>query len=253
MIIQKQFILWLSLFLFLYTPNPTKAQQEDVSMKIVRANESYHEKDYQSAAKIFKDLVAQGQNNGYLYYNLANTHMRLGETGHAILNYLRAKSLLPRNENLDANLRYAISQTVDQLNLPQGRFVYELLFWIKSISIGEHFQLLVIFNILFWSTSIGFLYYRKPPWNLLKNISMGILLLTFFSTGMKYYLQTEQKTGVILKSKVDIKSDRGIQDITLFQLHEGAIISVNQEEGNWVHVSLDKDKSGWIPKKSVGY
>ena len=66
-------------------------------------------------------------------------------------------------------------------------------------------------------------------------------------------IQTEQKTGVILKNKVDIKSDRCIQDITLFQLHEGAIVSVNQEEGNWVHVSLDKDKSGWIPKKSVGY
>ena len=82
---------------------------------------------------------------------------------------------------------------------------------------------------------------------------MGILLLTFFSTGIKYYLQTEQKTGVILKKKVDIKSDRGIQDVTLFQLHEGAIISVNQEEGDWAHISLDKDKSGWIPKTSVGY
>ena len=82
---------------------------------------------------------------------------------------------------------------------------------------------------------------------------MGILFLMFFSTGIKYYLQTKQKIGVVLKSKVDIKSDRGSQDITLFQLHEGAIISVIQEEGNWVHVSLDKDKSGWIPKKSVGY
>ena len=82
---------------------------------------------------------------------------------------------------------------------------------------------------------------------------MGILFLTLFSTGIKYYLQTEQKIGVVLKNKVDIKSDRASQDITLFQLHEGAIISVNQEEGDWVHVSLDKDKSGWIPKESVGY
>ena len=82
---------------------------------------------------------------------------------------------------------------------------------------------------------------------------MGILLITLISTGIKYYLETEQKTGVVLKSKVDIKSYRDSQDITLFQLHEGALISVNREEGDWVHVSLDKDKSGWMPKKSVGY
>ena len=82
---------------------------------------------------------------------------------------------------------------------------------------------------------------------------MIILLLALFSTGVKYYLQTEQKTGVILKNQVDIKSDRGIQDITLFQLHEGAIISVDEEYGDWVHIALDKDKTGWIPKKSVGY
>ena len=253
MINQKQIILWTTIFICLCPPNAIEAQKEDILVKIVRANEYYHEKDYQSAVEIFENLIAQGQNNGYLYYNLGNAHMRLGKTGNAILSYLRAKQLLPRNENLDANLRFAISQTEDQLNPQRVGFVYEFLFWIESISLSEHFLLLIIFNIIFWSVSIGLLYYRKPSWNLLKNITMGILLLTFFSTGIKYYLQTEHKTGVVLKSKVDIKSDRGIQDITLFQLHEGAIISVNQEEANWVHVSLNKNKSGWTLKKSIGY
>jgi len=253
MTIKNKIILWTGVFLCLCAPNPIEAQKEDILIKIARANEFYHEKDYQLAAEIFENLAAQEQNNGYLYYNLGNTHMRLGKTGYAILNYLRAKKFIPRNENLDANLRYAISQTVDQLNPPQGGFVYGLLFWVESISLNEHFQLLIIFNIVFWLVSIGVLYFRKPSWNFLKNISMGILLITLFSTGMKYYLQIEQKTGVILKNKVDIKSDRGIQDVTLFQLHEGAIISINDEDKDWVHVSLDKDKSGWIPKISIGY
>ena len=70
---------------------------------------------------------------------------------------------------------------------------------------------------------------------------------------IQYYLQTEQKTGVILKKKVDIKSDRGIQDVTLFQLHEGAIISVNQEDGEWARILVDTDKTGWIPIGSISY
>ena len=121
-------ILWAVLFLFASAPNSISAQDEDISLKIVRANESYHEKDYQSAAKLLEELIEQGQNNGYLYYNLGNSYMRLGKTGHAILNYLRAKLLLPRDENLDANLRYAISQTTDQLHPPQGGFLSGLIF-----------------------------------------------------------------------------------------------------------------------------
>lgn len=250
---QKQIILFTAIFICLFLPVTIEAQREDALVKIVQANEYYHEKDYQAAVKIFENLIEQDQTNGYLYYNLGNAYMRLGKIGHAILNYLRAKQLLPRNENLDANLRFAITQTVDQLYPPQMGFLYEFLFWIESISVSEHFRLLIIFNVIFWFVSIGFLYYRNSSWNILKNISMGILLLTFISTGIKYYLQAEHKTGVVLKNKVDIKSDRGIQNVTLFQLHEGAIISVNQEEANWVNVSLDKDKSGWIQKKSIGY
>ena len=82
---------------------------------------------------------------------------------------------------------------------------------------------------------------------------MVIILLIFASTGTQYYLQTNQKTAVVLKKKVDIKSDRGIHDITLFQLHEGAIISVDAEYGEWVNISLDKDKTGWILKESIGH
>lgn len=245
--------LWICLFLFVSVPNLATAQEDDVSFKISRANESYHEKNYLSAAEIFEDLAAQGQNNGYLYYNLGNTYMRLGKTGYAILNYLRAKTLLPRDANLDANLRYAISQTVDQLDPPQEGFISGLLFWMESINLIEHFQLLILINIIFWSVSIGLLYYRKPPWRIMKRITMAILLLAILSTGTKYYLQSEQIIGVILANKVDIKSDRGIQDITLFQLHEGALISIDEEDGDWVRVSLDQDKTGWVSNKSIGF
>ena len=246
-------ILWAVLFLFASAPNSISAQDEDISLKIVRANESYHEKDYQSAAKLFEELIEQSQNNGYLYYNLGNSYMRLGKTGHAILNYLRAKLLLPRDENLDANLRYAISQTTDQLHPPQGGFLSGLIFWMKSINLNEHFQLLIMINFLFWSASIGLLYYRKHQWLIVKRVTLGFLLLILFSTGIKYYLQSEQRTGVILANKVDIKSDKGIQDITLFQLHEGAIISANEENDGWLRISLDEDKTGWVSKKFVGF
>jgi hypothetical protein len=127
------------------------------------------------------------------------------------------------------------------------------LFWLETLNLNEHFQFLILFNILFWSVSIGLLYYRKPFWLILKRVTLGLLLIALLSTGTKYYLQSGQNSGVILASKADIKSDKGIQDITLFQLHEGAIVSVNEEDEGWVRISLEEDKTGWVPKKSVGF
>lgn len=82
---------------------------------------------------------------------------------------------------------------------------------------------------------------------------MLALLIIFFSTGIKYSLQSSQKLGVIITKKIEVKSDTGFQNITLFELNEGAIIKINEENGTWVNISLDTDKTGWVPIKSIGY
>ena len=250
---KKFFILWAILLTTFISTSRVEAQKKDISSQVTLANEFYHEKNYQAAADIFEKLIDQGETNGFLYYNLGNTYMRLGNTGRAILNYLRAQLLLPRNENLDANLRYAINQTQDQLSPSRGGLIPSLLFWVYLISLIEHFDILILFNIIFWCICIGSLYYRKPLWKSLKKISMAILLLAFFSTGIKYYLLSEHKIGVIMDKKVDVKSDRNTQNVTLFELHEGAIIAVNQEDSEWAHISVNSDKSGWIPIESIDY
>ena len=94
--------------------------------------------------------------------------MRLGEIGPAILNYLRAKSLLPRNESIEANLKYAINKTVDRLDPPRTGFIQELCFWVQAASLNEYFQLSILLNIFFWTVSIGFLCLRSPTWKTLK-------------------------------------------------------------------------------------
>ncbi|MCH8157231.1 MAG: hypothetical protein IID18_05675 [Nitrospinae bacterium] len=258
-------ILWAMLLLAVCATAAGGAQNDNTLSKIARANELYHEKNYQSAAESYEALIAAGLENGYLYYNLGNSYMRLGQTGRGILNYLHAKTLLPRDENLDANLRYAVQQTVDQieppvrlgsparLGSPLGGFVSGVLFWMESLNRVEHLQFLVAFNVIFWVVLIGWLFYRNPAWDITRKTAMGFLLLAMVSAGAKYYFAGEQSIGVVLANEVDIKSDKGAQNVTLFQLHAGAIVSVGAEEGGWVRVSLGTDKTGWAPKETVGF
>jgi len=253
MTIKKIVLSCLIIFIFFFLINSIWAQENNELTDISNANELYHEKDYIAAATIFKNLIAEGHVNGYLYYNLGNTHMRLGEIGPAILNYLLAKSLLPRNESIEANLKYAINKTVDRLDPPRTGFIQELFFWVQAASLNEYFQLSILLNIFFWTVSIGYLCLRTPTWKTLKTVSMTALLFVFISTGIKYHLQSSQKLGVIIDKKIAVKSDTGIQNITLFELNEGAIIKINEENGTWVNISLDADKTGWVPIKSIGY
>ncbi|MGY8765718.1 MAG: tetratricopeptide repeat protein, partial [Nitrospinaceae bacterium] len=138
MTIKKIVLSCLSIFIFFFLINSIWAQENNALTDISNANELYHDKDYIAAAKIFKNLIAEGHVNGYLYFNLGNTHMRLGEIGPAILNYLLAKSLLPRNESIEANLKYAINKTVDRLDPPRTGFIQELFFWVQAASLNEY-------------------------------------------------------------------------------------------------------------------
>ena len=100
-------ILGLIFFVFLWTL-PCQADEGDYLTKVARANDFYLNKKYQQAIDIYENLISQGAKNGYLYYNLGNAHFRLNHLGAAIFNYSRAKKLVPRFEDLEANLRYAI-------------------------------------------------------------------------------------------------------------------------------------------------
>lgn len=100
----------------LFHPGLTLA--ENFTGEVAIANDLYAKNKFQAAADTYESLIQKGFNNGYLYYNLGNTYVRMGKFGPAILNYVRAQKLIPRDENLQANLSFAIQQTSDKLPIP---------------------------------------------------------------------------------------------------------------------------------------
>ena len=98
----KNISLFFFLVAFFYHTSPSLA--EDFSGEVAIANDLYENNKFQQAADSYESLIKRGLNNGYLYYNLGNTYIRLGKIGPAILNYMNAQKLIPRNENLQANL-----------------------------------------------------------------------------------------------------------------------------------------------------
>ena len=63
-----------------------------------RANADYEQGQYQRAIEKYEQIVPLFR-NGIVYYNLGNAYFRLEERGKAIVNYERAKRLMPRDKD----------------------------------------------------------------------------------------------------------------------------------------------------------
>jgi len=236
------------LILLLVFASVCLADNNDFATEITQANIHYSNKQYQAAAKAYEDLIKY--NNGHLYYNLGNTYYRLGRMGPAILNYLRAKTLIPRDKDLEANLRSAYLETIDHLEEKPSMNIF--LSWLDDFNQVETIVAVVATNLLFWLAMIFHLFFRTDFWRLARNTTLCLLLLTLISSGAKHYWNTNHLTGVVLANTVDVKSSPGADGVTLFQLHEGAVAAISERNDDWYQIELPDNKKGWVKKETIG-
>lgn len=238
-------------FLMLWTVFPNAARGEDILSQIALANDHYAKNQYQEAAEIYQKLVDGGHKNGYLFFNLGNTYLRLGKPGPSILNYIRAKQSLPRDESLDANLRYAILKTQDQLEPPSSSGLGSLFFWVNNFTQAEHLVFIAFINLIFWLV-LGVWYVRRSEfWNLIRKSTLVILLISVLSVGVKIVLKSETTIGIIMAQKIEVKSAKGSDNTTLFQLHEGSVVSIIDSDNDWYQIELNDGKKGWVQKEFI--
>ncbi|HEY0369628.1 MAG TPA: tetratricopeptide repeat protein, partial [Chthoniobacterales bacterium] len=70
-----------------------------------RGNQEFAAGHFREAVEAYQSLANAGQTSAALFYNIANAEYRLGDLGHAILNYERALTLEPHQPEAEANLR----------------------------------------------------------------------------------------------------------------------------------------------------
>ena len=174
----------------------------------------------------------------------------MGKTGPAILNYIQAQKWIPRDENLAANLKFAIQQTQDKIEPPPLGTLNVLFFWVNDFNMNELVYFTIGVNFIFWITLI--LWMKFPVLKVTRNAFLCVLLLSFVSIGVKIKNESDLKLGVILAENVDVKSGRAVDAITLFQLHEGALVTVTDRHDGWLEVRLNDEQKGWVPQKSLG-
>lgn len=235
---------------FLFLSPAAEAIGESWEEVFIQANQAYKEGRFLESAGAYEKLIRAGHEDGHLYYNLGNARFRTGQIGKAIVNYERARIQMPRNADLNFNLRHARDQIRDQVTETQG-VLTAAFFWLDSLSLHELFLGFALLNLLFWSILFVRLFAR-PEWT----YYTLIVLLAFWIIGgasfsLKLYRTGTDNRAVVLVPEAQVLAGPDSRDTVLFKVHEGTIVHRERVEGEWALVSLPENKRGWMRAKAV--
>jgi len=231
------------------------ASAAPVSHWFERANSFYEKGEFDSAAMYYEKIVSAGQNSSDVYYNLANTCFRLKKTGMALLYYEKAHKLMPYDQDISANLKYANLMTVDKMPAPERGFIGAIFVRLHTL-LPLQTQLWVLFVLLMILAALFsmalFVSGNARLWImyaisllLAMNLALGV------SVGLKIYKAETASYAIVLDPAVDVKSEPGGARI-LFTVHEGAKLQVVKELDKWSFVSLPNGSSGWVEGAVLG-
>ena len=103
---------------------------DEAAQTFEQANQLYLQAKYPDAIAQYEKILQSGFESGELYFNLGNAYYKSGSIQKAILNYERARQLLPRDEDVQFNLQLANLQVVDKIDAVPRLFVFR---WADSM------------------------------------------------------------------------------------------------------------------------
>jgi tetratricopeptide (TPR) repeat protein len=218
-----------------------------------QGNQLYLEGDYAGAVEAYQSVLDAGFESVALHYNLGNAHFKTGELGLSILAWERARALAPNDPDVLANLELAFSQTADAIEpLPRFWLISVASWWVGLLPRGALIALVAAaWLIVGAGVAVRVLARRDEvrgagTWAALGGASVVLLFGTNLFVRELGIGAAER--GVILADAVPVRSAPADQDdLTLFEIHEGTRVRVDERAGEWAEVVLDDGKVGWVP------
>ena len=216
------------------------------------AEQNYRKGNYQQAINDYKELLKQDA-SADIFYNLGNAYYRSGNLTQAILNYERASLLSPGNEDINFNLEFARSKTVDKI-VPKGEMFYVI--WYKSIrnlvSIDSWAYIslisiaLAFISVLFYLFSLAISFQKL---GFFSSIFLFVLFLLSFVFAFQQKSAMQKRHGaIIMVPSVNVKKSPSFNGLDGFVLHEGTRVDIVDEDiKGWVGVQVSDGRSGWVP------
>ncbi len=208
---------------------------------------------FRSAAERLESLAAT-IDNGFLEYNLGNCHLQAGDVGRAVLHYLRAERLIPRNPWLADNLTVARSRCL--LTIPSTRtsaVLRGVFFWHFQTSLPGRAKTAAIAYALFWTLlAVWFWFHRR-------GVLIAALLSAIVAAGSggsyaaQRWLDRNAPQAVVVANDVTVYKGPATTYQRQFEqpLQPGLEVSVHQRRSGWSQIELPDGNRGWVESNAI--
>ena len=220
------------------------------------ADAEYTKGNYQQAIKDYEDLLKNGV-SPEIYYNLGNAYYRTDNITKAVLAYERARLLSPGDEDINFNLQFARSKTIDKIT-PEGEMFFVTWYkalvnfactdtWAKTGIIAIILALVLVLVYLFASKLV----LRKAGFFGSIFFFVAFLASTLFAYQQKQMLI--HRTGaIIIAPTVNVKKTPSKQSADQFVIHEGTRVDITDKSMNgWRAIHVADGREGWIETKQL--
>lgn len=237
---------WVFLITLLAAP-ACRGEEVQPDKVFYTASEKYSKGDFAAAIADYEKILSSGYESGNIYYNLGNAYFRSGDLGKAILNYERAKRLLPRDMDVNANYRFASSK----VNQPAGEktgfwewrplrryytnFSVKGLIWISS---SLYVFLLAAILLAFYRHEIS-----RKLW-ITASVLFVCLILNLF---VVWHVARNQRTeAIVMVPNADAHYGPSDSATVFFKLYEGTKVNILKEKDGWSRVRRLDGRNGWV-------
>lgn len=219
-----------------------------------QASSAYQKGDFIKAVGLYQQLYDEGYLSGNLFYNLGNAYFKLGAKGRAILNYERAKRLIPGDADLRANLNYALAGVQEGVS----DWKHDFLKFLTGMASVE--QLVISGSVWFFGLVILVILGMTRP-KPLRNFMTGnpqkwwfgivfgcvIVFTSYLTLGILTYWDQSREQAVAIKAD-EVRFEPSKAATLYYHLAEGTRVLILEEKENWMKVKRVDGKRGWVNK-----
>ncbi|MBI9069839.1 MAG: tetratricopeptide repeat protein [Salinivirgaceae bacterium] len=229
---------------------------EIYNQKIDSAATYYSNAKFEKAIEVYEQILADDYESAELYYNLGNAYFKSNKIALSIVNYERAKKLLPSDEDIEFNLSLANTHVVDKIDVVPEFFLSS--WWSRFIQLLTSNEWGYISLFAFVVGLILLLFFFLSHKVLTRKLSFWIAIILIISSLFSFsfskkqmWIAQNEPDAIILTPSVIVRSAPSEGGTELFLIHEGLKVKVTDKLGDWREVRLSDGNKGWIKEIDV--